>query len=113
VSLFPPAIPGEVQNAREFARSRGLQVSEKLWERYGADAVRIEQIHQEDCEADTIDPEGFPRLEAQFRYSVRHQMVLSVEDFVRRRQPLHLCRADHGSAWYPLLERALKDELHK
>jgi glycerol-3-phosphate dehydrogenase len=63
------------------------------------------------CEQSTIDPEGFPYLEAQFRYSVRHQMTMSVEDFVRRRQPLAMCRQDHGAPWYPLLEKALKDEL--
>jgi hypothetical protein len=36
---------------------------------------------------------------------------LSVEDFIRRRQPLHLCRRDHGAPWFPLLEKALQDEL--
>jgi glycerol-3-phosphate dehydrogenase len=113
VALFPPALPGEIQRAREAARARGLKVPEKLFERYGADALEICRIHEESCDRSVADPEGFPLLEAQFRYSVRHQMVLSVEDFVKRRQPLHLCRRDHGTPWYPLLEKALKDELHK
>jgi glycerol-3-phosphate dehydrogenase len=113
VALFPPALPGEVQRAREIARARGIGLPAALFDRYGADALEIHRIHEEVCDRSVEDPEGFPLLEAQFRYAVRHQMVLSVEDFIRRRQPLHLCRADHGSPWYPLLEKALKDELHK
>jgi len=38
-------------------------------------------------------------------------MVMTVEDFVRRRQPLSLCRQDHGAPWLALLEKALKEEL--
>jgi len=112
-ALFDPAIPREVQKARELARARGFVIPEKLYERYGADAIKIYQIHLTHCDHAMVDPEGFPYLEAQFRYAVRHQMVMSVEDFVRRRQPLYLCRQDHGSPWYPLLEKALKDEFHK
>lgn len=110
-ALFVPAMPTEVQRAREVARARGFSIPEKLFERYGSDALEIYQIHQSDCEQDVEDPDGFPMLEAQFRYAVRHQMVLEVEDFVRRRQPLHLCRQDHGAPWVPLLERALRSEL--
>jgi glycerol-3-phosphate dehydrogenase len=86
-------------------------VPEKLFERYGSDALEIYQIHVSECDQNATDPEGFPLLEAQFRYAVRHQMVLTVEDFVRRRQPLHLCRQDHGAPWFPLLEKALRSEL--
>jgi glycerol-3-phosphate dehydrogenase len=111
VTLFQPAVPGEVQRAREIARARGWNIPDLLFERYGADSLVIHQIHLNHCDQTTVDPEGFPELEAQFRYAVRHQMVLSVEDFVRRRQPLHLCRKDHGSPWYPLLEKALRDEM--
>ncbi len=110
-ALFVPAMPSEVQRAREVARARGYAVPEKLFERYGADALEIYQIHISECDQNTTDPEGFPMLEAQFRYSVRHQMVLTVEDFVRRRQPVHLCRQDHGGPWVPLLEKALRSEL--
>ena len=110
-SLFVPAMPTEVQRGREVARARGFVIPEKLFERYGSDAIEIYQIHQSDCDLSVQDPDGFPCLEAQFRYAVRHQMVLSVEDFIRRRQPLHLCRQDHGGPWYPLLEKALQSEL--
>jgi glycerol-3-phosphate dehydrogenase len=109
--LFVPAMPTEVQRARELARARGFVIPEKLFERYGSDAIEIHQIHLADCDASIEDPEGFPHLEAQFRYAVRHQMVMSVDDFVKRRQPLHLCRQDHGAPWYPLLEKALQTEL--
>ena len=110
-ALFVPAMPSEVQRAREVARARGYAVPEKLFERYGSDALEIYQIHVSECDQNATDPEGFPLLEAQFRYAVRHQMVLTVEDFVRRRQPLHLCRQDHGAPWFPLLEKALRSEL--
>ncbi len=113
VPLFEPAMPGEVQSARELARARGWKIPDALWERYGSDALVIYEIHQSHCKPDTTDPEGFPFLEAQFRYAVRHQMVLTVEDFVRRRQPLHLSRKDHGAPWVPLLESALRDELRR
>lgn len=111
VALFQPALPTEIQEARELSRARGFPIPEKLFERYGADALEVYLIHLKECAHDTQDPEGFPLLEAQFRYSIRHQMVLSVEDFIRRRQPLHLCRRDHGAPWFPLLEKALQDEL--
>ena len=109
--LFAPAHPEKIRRAREVARSKAYVIPEKIFERYGADAIKIYQIHISDCDQNVEYPEGFPLLEAQFRYAVRHQMVLTVEDFVRRRQPLHLCRQDHGAPWYPLLEKALKDEL--
>ncbi len=111
--LFEPANPEMVRRAREIARAKGYSIPEKIYERYGADALEIYLIHAKECDHQTKDPEGFPLLEAQFRYAVRHQMVLSVEDFVKRRQPLHLCRQDHGASWYPLLEKALKSELSR
>ena len=109
--LFAPAHPERIRRAREIARAKGVTIPEKLFERYGADALSIAQIHESVCDQTVTDPDGFPYLEAQFRYSVRHQMVLSIEDFVKRRQPLGLCRQDHGAPWYPLLEKALKEEL--
>lgn len=109
--LFRPALPAEVLKARELAKNKGWPIPEKLYERYGADALEIYRIHLEYCQRDASDPEGFPCLEAQFRYAVRHQMVLTVEDFVRRRQPLALCRQDHGAPWVTLLQKALVEEL--
>jgi glycerol-3-phosphate dehydrogenase len=111
--LFSPALSQETQRAREIARAKGWPIPEKLYERYGSDALEIYQIHLDSCDGSTEDPEGFPCVEAQMRYAVRHQMVLSVEDFVRRRQPLHLCRQDHGEPWYSLLQKALEQELKR
>jgi glycerol-3-phosphate dehydrogenase len=111
--LFSPAAPALVTRAREQARARGYAISDKLFERYGADALKIYQIHEKECDQTTEDPDGFPMLEAQFRYAIRHQMVLTVEDFVKRRTPLHLCRQDQGAPWYPLLQKALEQELSR
>jgi glycerol-3-phosphate dehydrogenase len=112
--IFEPAMPSLILAARERARGMGYVIPEKLYERYGADALEIAKINEVSCQTNPHlpDPEGFPWLEAQFRYAVRHQMVLSVEDFVRRRQPLYLCRADQGAPWFPMLEKALADELN-
>lgn len=104
-ALFEPSMPVAMQGVRERARARGFSIPESLFDRYGADALEIYEIHQKHCGTATEDPDGFPLLEAQFRYAVRHQMVLSVEDFVRRRQPLYLCRKDHGAPWISLLQK--------
>ena len=111
--LFPAALPTAIQRAREIERGQGWSVPEKLYERYGAAALEIYQIHLDTCDQTIQNPDGFPMLEAQFRYAVRHQMVLKVDDFTRRRQPLYLCRQDHGAAWLPLLEKALVEELNR
>jgi glycerol-3-phosphate dehydrogenase len=110
-NLFLPALPETVLRAREVARSKGYVIPEKLFERYGSDAIQIYEIHLKDCDQSVQDPDGFPHVEAQFRYAVRHQMVMTVEDFVRRRQPLYMCRQDHGAPWYPILKKALEQEL--
>jgi glycerol-3-phosphate dehydrogenase len=110
-SIFPAALPSSVLRAREEARAKGWKIPEKIYERYGADALKVYRIHLDHCDQGVESPDGFPLIEAQFRYSVRHQMVTRVEDFIRRRQPVHLCRQDHGSPWVPLLEKALADEL--
>lgn len=111
--IFIPASQESINEAREQAEERGYSIPEKLFERYGADAVTIYEIYLKDCDRSVKDPEGFPCLEAQFRYSVRNQMVLSVEDFVRRRQPLHLCRTDHGQPWFDHLEKTLAEEKNR
>ena len=110
-TLFLNALPEAVQRSREVARGKGYTIPEKLFERYGADALEIYEIHLKDCDQSVKDPDGFPHLEAQFRYAIRHQMVLNIDDFVRRRQPLYLCRQDHGAPWYPVLKKALEQEL--
>jgi glycerol-3-phosphate dehydrogenase len=112
-SIFPAALPAAVLRAREVAKAKGWAVPEKLYDRYGADALEIYRIHLESCDHTVESPDGFPMIEAQFRYSVRKQMVTRVEDFIRRRQPVHLCRQDHGGPWIPLLEKALADEMAK
>lgn len=111
--LFPPASLERVQSAKEEAIEKKYNIPEKLFERYGADALKIYEIHLKDCDIHAQDPAGFPCLEAQLRYAVRYQMVLTVDDFIRRRQPLYLCRQDHGQPWYPILEKALKEELER
>ncbi len=112
-ALFPAALPAAILRAREVARGKDWSIPEKLYERYGAEALDVYQIHLDFCDQTMKDPDGFPMLEAQFRYSVRNQMVMKVEDFIRRRQPLYLCRQDHGAEWFPMLEKALADELTK
>ncbi len=109
--LFLPALPVSMQGIREHARARGYEIPDSIFDRYGADALEIYEINQKHCDHSVQDPEGFPLLEAQFRYAVRHQMVLSVDDFIHRRQPLALCRRDQGAPWRNTLQKALENEL--
>jgi glycerol-3-phosphate dehydrogenase len=73
-----------------------LQIPEQLLHRYGADAI---ELAAKRSPVSKEDPEGFPYLEEQLRYSIRSEMVLHLEDFYLRRVPLFASRKDHGMPW--------------
>jgi glycerol-3-phosphate dehydrogenase len=56
------------------------------------------------------DPEGFPYLEAQLRFSIRTQMVYHLEDFYLRRTALYASRKDHGLPWAERLSTVWAEE---
>jgi glycerol-3-phosphate dehydrogenase len=56
------------------------------------------------------DPAGFPWIEAQFRFQMRHGMVMHVADFVFRRTALFMSRADHGLPWIEPLSKIWAEE---
>jgi glycerol-3-phosphate dehydrogenase len=58
-------------------------------------------------------PEGFPKIEAQLRFSIRSGMVVHLEDFYFRRIPLFAARADHGLPWLDRLVEVWGEELEK
>jgi glycerol-3-phosphate dehydrogenase len=78
--------------------SRGLQVPKALLTRYGAAAQEV-MDQAERMSTVNEDPDGFPALAAQLVHTMRTEMVVHLEDFYWRRQPLVLARADHGLPW--------------
>jgi len=93
------------------AARRRVEVPEELLNRYGAEALTILDIDLESKGRKTgADPEGFPYLAAQLRYSIKTEMVVHLEDFFLRRQALFLSRADHGAPWVEMLARVWADE---
>ena len=89
----------------------GGSIPEDLLSRHGAEAVAIVKLHQGYSKRGTLaDPEGFPYLEAQLRYSIRTQMVVHLEDFYFRRTALFLARKDHGLPWAVGLSQVWAEE---
>lgn len=96
------ATPEETERLLELAKSKGKQIPNALLERYGAASIEIVQSGGDE-EADGLP--GFPSLEAQLKYTIRHEMVMHLEDFYLRRVPLYLTRKDHGASWAPQLAK--------
>ncbi|MCM0606897.1 MAG: glycerol-3-phosphate dehydrogenase/oxidase [Xanthomonadaceae bacterium] len=101
-----------VAQARRVAAVQAIQVPERLWEEYGAEALDIMSYRKRVDEilgsSRIPDPEGFPCIYEQFVYHFEYGMVARVEDFIRRRVPLFLSRADHGDQWMAGFEKLLK-----
>ncbi len=106
-SLNPRATHDANARARAQAEKEGLRISEKLWDRYGSEAVELLRLHMA---PERDDPPGFPLLGAQLRFSIRAGMVLHLEDFFFRRVPLFLSRADHGRPWIEEMSRIWAEE---
>lgn len=105
----PEATEEAVGEARREADRRGWRIPEPLWNRYGAEALAIMQIHES-----TPDPipsvDGFPYLGGQLRHAIRTGMVIRLEDFFLRRIPLFAARKDHGLPWADSLARIWAEE---
>ena len=106
----PAALPVAIGFAQARAGNEGVELPQKLIDRYGSDALEIAR-EARDSKADPLsremaDPEGFPCLVSQLRFAIRHEMVVHLEDFYLRRSALFLSRADHGLPWAELLARA-------
>lgn len=103
--------PEAIAAARVQAKSKGLEIPDPIWSRYGAAALQVAELRQSFEDTGLGDPEGFPWLAAQLRYGIRHEMVLHLEDFWMRRIPLYAARADHGEPWFEALSRVWAEEL--
>jgi glycerol-3-phosphate dehydrogenase len=90
---------------REMIEKKVL-VPVELIERYGTEALEI----MDEPHGQHTDPVGFPALASQLRYSIRHEMVLHLEDFYLRRLPLFLSREDHGLPWAEMLGKIWAEE---
>lgn len=110
VPINPSALSEAVAAARALASKFGLTVPERLFELYGADALEIMELARQ-YPAELKETEGFPELEAVFRWSLRNEMVLHLEDFYFRRTALYLARRDHGLPWLNRLAEIWAEEL--
>lgn len=88
------------------------KVPAPLLERYGAAAQEVldiaKSLRQESptgLPEAASDPDGFPFLAAQLVHAMRTEMVIHLEDFYWRRQPLVLSRVDHGLPWAEALAK--------
>lgn len=106
----PRATLEAVEESRGLARERGWEVPEALWDRYGAEALAIFEIHQNKTDA-VPTVEGFPMLGAQLRYEIRQGMVMHLSDFYIRRSALFATCQDHGLASLPALAGLWGEEL--
>lgn len=110
---FNPTVqPKAVEYARRVAAVQAIQVPERLWEEYGAEAIQVVSYKSKVDQvlgANRIpDPEGFPYLYEQFLFHVENGMVVNADDFMRRRVPLAMSRGDHGEQWRSGFEKLLK-----
>lgn len=98
-------LPTAISEATRTAQTQGVTIPPQLLFRYGSDALEL--ITQP---SSSSDPDGFPYLEAQLRYTIRHEMVLHLEDFYLRRIPLFATRADSGLPWAERLAQVWAEE---
>jgi glycerol-3-phosphate dehydrogenase len=96
----------EVRKFRRDMIDKKVLIPIELIERYGSEALEI----MDEPHGPYTDPVGFPALASQLRYSIRHEMVLHLEDFYLRRQPLYLSREDHGLPWADMLAKVWAEE---
>ena len=108
-----------IDATRRKALAKGMRIPEELLGRYGAEATDILDIQthhvteigsSENRAGPVADPEGFPALAAQLRFTMREEMVVHLDDFYLRRMPLFLARADHGLPWAERLARVWAEE---
>jgi glycerol-3-phosphate dehydrogenase len=103
--------PAAILEAREEAAKAGIQIPEQIWERFGGDALEVARIHSSYPRSVGLsDPAGFPWIEAQFRFQLRHGMVMHLADFIFRRSALYMSRADHGLPWVQPLSKIWAEE---
>lgn len=105
----PLATTEAVVESRQVAASKGWDVPEFLWTRYGAEALAIYELHR--SRPDPVpEVEGFPFLGAQLRYEIRNGMVLSLVDFYLRRSALYATCKDHGLSCAEALVKVWTEE---
>jgi glycerol-3-phosphate dehydrogenase len=85
-------------SAREFGVP--LIVVEHLIDTYGGNYRAVLELTRESAELKSSLIDGLPHIAAEVAYAARHEMTLTVEDFLARRTRLELLAGDHGiSCW--------------
>ena len=116
----PRATEASVSHCRQEAERKKIKLPKELVERYGSDVFSILELDTENQRSQTFsssiplkDPEGFPCLKAQLRFSIRSEMTMHLEDFFLRRVPLYASRKDHGLPWAEELAEVWAEERGK
>jgi glycerol-3-phosphate dehydrogenase len=78
--------------------------------RFGGEAPLVKKYDEEYPSILVPGLLGFSYLKGQFIFSIRHEMVVSLEDFFFRRCPLFLSRRDHGEPVVEALSQILLRE---
>lgn len=79
----------------------------ELMRRYGGESTTVAALGA----SQQADPEGFPFLEAQVRFAVRHGMAMTLDDALGHRIGLPLTRRDSGQPWRVRLEQVFAEEM--
>jgi glycerol-3-phosphate dehydrogenase len=98
--------PKEIEQSKEMSAT----LPESLKSRYGLQSTVLQSLREE---TNLESPDGFPWIEATFKFGLRYEMVTCLEDFFFRRMPLYLCRKDSGLPWAELLVKIWARELGK
>ena len=82
----------------ETAREFGVPINsvEHLIQSYGGNYRLLLELTRESEQLKSSLIEGLPHIEAEVVYAARHEMAVTVEDFLARRTRLELLARDHG-----------------
>ncbi len=107
-AVNPGVLPELVNLEKNKSFQSGNKIPDPLWNLYGADAKEVFDLHDKNS---AVEFQDFPFIDAQLKWSIRHEMVLRLEDFYLRRIPLFISRPDHGEGVSEILSEIWADEM--
>lgn len=93
-----------IAETRAKITKEALPIPDAVVDQYGGEALEIFASNN-----GSESPPGFPLLVGQFKHAIAREMVLHLEDFFFRRQPLYSTRSDHGIPWAAKLAKILAE----
>lgn len=112
VRLAGGSVAGAEDEAAEGAREFGVPITtvKHLIESYAGNYRVVLALTRESEHLKSRLIDGLPHIEAETVYAVRHEMAVTVEDFLSRRTRLELIARDHGSSCAERVARLLASE---